>query len=182
MPEICIETARMILRTEAPGDLEIWAQHMNTEQVTDHLGGPRPLLKIEANFARNAACQAQHGFSFWIMQHKINGDVIGNCGLKRVDNEHASMQGELEIGWSLRADYWRQGYAFEAAAACLDYAFRQLDASRIFAMTADRNEPSWRMMDKLGMQRREELDFIDPEYPAKDNPTIIYSIEQSAWQ
>ncbi len=177
MPEIILETARLILRTEAPGDRAIWAQHMNTPQVMEHLGGPRDVHKIEAGFERMAACRALNGFSFMIMQHKITGDVIGNCGLKQIDGRIPSM----EIGWSLRADYWRQGYAMEAARATLDLAFQRFDAPHVLALTSERNIPSWKMMEKLGMVRRPDLDFDDPDYPPEDNPTIIYWIEKSTW-
>ena len=180
MAEIVIETERLILRTEAPGDLAIWALHMNTPAVMDHLGGPRDLHKIEAAFAATAANRARHGFSFMMMQHKESGDLIGNCGLRRVDNPLAPaiMKDAFEIGWSLREDYWRQGYAFEAASAALDLAFNRFDATIVYAMTSQRNEPSWRMMEKLGMHHCPELDFPDPDYAPRDNPTKIYAIEK----
>ncbi len=180
MPEIIIETDRLILRTEADGDQAIWAQHMNSAAVMDHLGGPRDAIKIEASFAKTAANHAQYGFSFMMMQHKTSGDLIGNCGLRRVDNPLAPaiMQDGFEIGWSLREDYWRRGYAYEAAIATLDLAFNRFDAAIIWAMTSERNEPSWRMMEKLGMQRWAELDFPDPDYAPRDNPTKIYGVER----
>jgi RimJ/RimL family protein N-acetyltransferase len=177
--EIILETARLILRSEKDGDQTIWAKHMNTPAVMDHLGGPRDMQKIEASFAKSAAMRAQYGYSFMYLQHKESGELIGNCGLKHVDNPLAPqiIQGQMEIGWSLRQDYWRLGYAFEAASAAIDLAFGRFHASRIYALTSDRNIPSWRMMDKLGMHRCPKLDFDDPDYSPLDNPTIIYKIE-----
>jgi RimJ/RimL family protein N-acetyltransferase len=78
----------------------------------------------------------------------------------------------------LRADYWRKGYALEAATACLDLAFNRFDAKMVYAMTSERNVASWRMMEKLGMQHCADLNFPDPDYPPKDNPTMVYSIEK----
>jgi RimJ/RimL family protein N-acetyltransferase len=181
MPEIIVETERLILRTEAPGDLAIWVQHMNTPAVMEYLGGPRDPHKIEASFAKEAATRAQHGFSFMMMQHKQSGDLIGKCGLKRVDNPLAPaiMHSQFEIGWTLRAEYWRQGYAFEAATASLNLAFNRFDALIVYALTSERNTASWRMMEKLAMQRRMDLDFADPDYPPEDNPTMIYAIERN---
>ena len=181
MPEIIMETERLILRTQADGDQAVWVKHMNTPAVMDHLGGPRDPHKIEASFAKMAAHRAQYGYSFMLMQHKSTGELIGNCGLKHVDNILAPIEvhGQFEIGWSLREDYWRKGYAFEAACAVLDLAFTRFDAPRIFAFTAERNVPSWKMMEKLGMARRADLDFADPDYPPEDNPTIVYSIEKN---
>jgi RimJ/RimL family protein N-acetyltransferase len=179
MTEIILETARLILRTEKDGDQAVWAQHMNTPAVMDHLCGPKDPHKLEANFAKVAAAHARDGYGFMYMQHKESGVLIGNCGLKNVDNPLAPppMQGQMEIGWSLRQDYWRQGYAFEAANAVLELAFGKFRAPRVFALTSDRNVASWRMMEKLNMQRRADLDFADPDYPPQDNPTIIYALE-----
>ncbi len=176
-----METARLILRTEAPGDQAIWAEHMNTSAVMEYLGGPREQHKIEASFAKMAAMRATHGFGFNLMQHKVTGELIGNCGLKLVDNPLAPavMQDQFEIGWSLRAEYWRQGYALEAAIATLDLAFNRFNAPIVYAMTSERNVASWQMMEKLGMQRRADLDFPDPDYPPADNPTMTYSIQKS---
>jgi RimJ/RimL family protein N-acetyltransferase len=176
MADIIIETDRLILRTIAPGDIAQWALHMNTPAVTEHLGGPRDHVKIEANFAQTEAAFARDGFGFMMMQHKRSGDFIGNCGLKRVDNEYAPsvLLGEMEIGWSLREDYWRCGYTYEAAIATLELAFERHGADRVFAFTTDRNIPSWRLMEKLGMARRNDLEFDDPDYADYDNPTIVY--------
>ena len=181
MPEIILETARLILRTEAPGDLTVFLQHMNTAAVREYLCGVQEPHEVEAGFARMAACMAQNGFGFMVMQHKMTGDVIGNCGFKLVDERISSFQGSMEIGWSLREDYWRQGYAFEAAHACLNHAFTRLHAPHVLAITSERNVPSWKMMEKLGMARRADLDFIGPDYPPEDNPAMIYWIEKTAW-
>ena len=54
MAEIIIETPRMILRTEAPGDLAIFLEHMNTPHVQEHLRGVKEPHEVEAAFARMA--------------------------------------------------------------------------------------------------------------------------------
>ena len=153
---------------------------MNTPAVTDHLGGTRELHEIEASFAQMASEQAKHGFGFMLVQHKRTGMLIGKCGLMRIDQEiaPAALQGQLSIGWTLREDYWHQGYAFEVASATLEFAFSRHNAAAVFATTADRNVPSWRLMEKLGMVRRRELDFDDPDYPPEDNPTIVFVKER----
>jgi RimJ/RimL family protein N-acetyltransferase len=178
MAEIVLETERLILRTQAPGDQEQFLLHLNSPLVRQYLRGPQKPHEIEAGFAKVAAMRAQHGFGFMVVQHKATGDVIGNCGLKLIDGRIPSMEGSMEVGWLLRADYWRQGYAFEAANACIDWAFSRFDAPHVLALTCERNIASWKMMEKLGMARRADLDFIDPDWPPEDNPTIIYWIEK----
>ncbi|HCY03402.1 MAG TPA: GNAT family N-acetyltransferase, partial [Erythrobacter sp.] len=50
------------------------------------------------------------------------------------------------------------------------------------ALTSHANAGSWKLMQKLGMVRREDLDFADPAFPAEDNPTIQYSLTQEQWE
>lgn len=181
MPEIVIETERLILRTESQGDLEDYLKKMNTPAVMEYLGGVKEPHEVEAKFAKNHAMRAKYGHSFMMVQHKATGDLMGNCGLKRVDNPLASCVDDFEIGWLIRDDYWRQGYALEAAKACLELAFERLDAPHVVALTSQRNTGSWKIMEKLGMKRRPDLDFSDPEYPPEDNPTIFYAITAKEW-
>ncbi len=182
MPDIILETQRLILRTQAEGDVALFAKYMNTPAVRKYIRGVQELHEIEAGFAKMAASMAQNGFAFMVVQHKESGDVIGNCGFKTIDDRIPSMKDEMEIGWSLREDYWRQGYAYEAAYACLDHAFNRLGAPRVLALTSERNIASWKMMEKLGMSRRPDLDFEDPDYPPEDNPAIVHWIERRTWK
>ena len=84
------------------------------------------------------------------------------------------------MGWRLREDAWGRGYAKEAATATLDHAFGSLAADRVVAITFNQNEASWGLMKRLGMKRREDLDYDDPRYPEL-NPTIVYEIERKEW-
>ena len=89
--------------------------------------------------------------------------------------------GMMEVGWRLREDAWGQGYAREAATASLDLAFKRFGADEVVALTVARNTASWGLMKRLGMQRREDLDFDDPRFPPEDNPAILYSIDRETW-
>ena len=44
-----------------------------------------------------------------------------------------------EVGWSIRREYWRQGYALEAASAAIDWAFDNLNWSEIIHCIAPEN-------------------------------------------
>jgi len=82
----------------------------------------------------------------------------------------------------VREDRWRRGYAEEAMRAVLDWAFTRIAAPHVVALTSHANGGSWKLMQKLGMVRREDLDFADPAFPAEDNPTIQYSLTQEQWE
>lgn len=180
--EIVLETARLVLRTMDEGDARLQYDLLNSPEVTDHLGGPRELHTIEASHERSRAAFARDGHGFMMMVEKASGEVVGYAGLKRVDTPLAKNPGDFETGWLVREDRWRRGYAFEAMQAILYWAFTRHQAPLVVAMTAERNEPSWRLMEKLGMERRKDLDFDDPDYPPQDNPTILYAITREQWE
>lgn len=181
MPDIVAETDRLILRTIEDGDAALQHRLLNTPAVMARLGGVKELHEIEAKHAKARAFYAQEGFSFLMMIEKATGELVGHCGIKRVDNPLAHNQGDHEIGWLVREDRWRRGYAEEAIRAVLDWAFGRVGAPHVVALTSQLNEPSWRLMEKLGMRRREDLDFDDPAYPPEDRTTILYSLARSTW-
>ena len=177
-----LETERLLLRAIRPGDAELQLRHLNSPAIMAQLGGPATLEAIEAKHATTMALQAREGFGFLFLIERETGELVGHCGLKRVDCEFAKNLGDFEIGWLIREDRWRRGYAIEAGRAVLEWAFVNHDAPHVVALTSQSNQPSWRLMEKLGMERRSDLDFDDPRYPPEDNPTILYSLDRAAWE
>ena len=55
-----------------------------------------------------------------------------------------------------------------------------LQAERVVAITVGGNEASWRLMLRLGMKHRADLDFDDPRF-LELNPAIVYVIERNEW-
>lgn len=182
LPDIVAETDRLILRTIEDGDAVERYRLLNTPAVMARLGGPRELHEIETKHALSMAQYAQEGFSFLMMVEKATGDLVGHCGMRRVSNPLAPNLGDHEIGWLVREDRWRRGYAAEAMHAVLDWAFTRVGAPHVVALTSEANVASWRLMEKLGMERRPDLDFADPAYPPQDNPTIQYSLTAAQWK
>ena len=183
MAEIIAETDRLILRTEAEGDLDRWMEVMNTAAVMQHLGGVCERHEVEARFVKKADGIAKFGYDFWHLQTKTDGLLIGHCGFGPIDVDAAGpvLNGRTQIGWSVAESHWRMGYANEAARAAIDLAFNRFGIDQLYAQTSNANRASWAMMEKLGMHRAPELDYIDPDYPPEENPTIIYQLSQAQW-
>ena len=152
MADIIAETDRLILRTIAEGDAALQDRLLNTPIVMERLGGVKELHEIEAKHAKSRALYAQEGFSFLMMIEKETGELVGHCGIKRVDNALAHNLGDYEVGWLVREDRWRRGYAEEAMRAVLDWAFGRVGAPFVVALTSDLNVASWKLMEKLGMR------------------------------
>ncbi|WP_120716841.1 GNAT family N-acetyltransferase [Tsuneonella amylolytica] len=181
MDDVRIETDRLVLRDWREGDLPRFLEGTNTPAVMRWLGGVMDESGQAALVERVTGCRARNGFCFWIVERKSDGAVLGFCGLKRADAPGSTVTGQFEVGWRLREDAWGQGYAREAATAALDAAFGRFGADEVVALTVDGNAPSWGLMLRLGMRRREDLDYVDPRYGADLNPTTVYSIDKAAW-
>lgn len=74
-----------------------------------------------------------------------------------------------------------EGIAKEAAIASLDLAFGRFAAPHVIALTIAQNEASWGLMHRLGMKRREDLDFVDTRFGPELNPNMVYRIEAAEW-
>ncbi|MBH1942861.1 GNAT family N-acetyltransferase [Erythrobacter sp. YJ-T3-07] len=181
MAESILETERLRLRRIEPGDAQLQFRLLNTPAVMHHLGGPLSVEAIEQKHSKSMDLHEHEGFSFLFLIERDTDEFVGHCGLKRVDAEGARNPGDFEIGWLIREDRWRRGYAIEAVRAVLRWAFVDHDAPHVVALTSHANEPSWRLMERLGMERREDLDFENPRFPPEDNPTILYSLGREAW-
>ena len=184
MAEFRLETERLILRREAEGDLAVWLDHMNTTEVMGRVGGVQPAENVAEAFRKMARTSAGGGPSFLFVALKSDGTLIGKCGLSRIDTAvaPAALRGEVQVGWTLRTDYWGRGYAREAAEAALALAFDRFALARVYAQTSESNVPSWRLMERLGMRRCAELDYPDADYPPHDNPTMIYGLDAADWR
>ncbi len=177
-----LETPRLALRTWRDSDVTPFIAAMNTPAVMRWLGGVQDAAAARASIARWQGYQAEHGHSFWIVERQADRAMLGFCGLKRCDAPGAPMIGAMEIGWRLREDAWGNGYAREAAQACLDAAFTTFDADDVIAITVAANAPSWGLMQRLGMIRARACDFHDPRQPLADGEkAIVYRIERRDW-
>lgn len=184
MASIVAQTGRLRLRTWDEADETRFYRIMNNPAVMRWLGGVQTPQEWRQAYERLLQYERGLGFTFWIVDGGQDEEILGFCGLKRANAPGAdAIAGEVEIGWRLRQEAWGQGYAKEAAIASLDLAFDRFDAPRVVAVTAVRNEPSQGLMKRLGMRRREELDFIDQRFAADSdvNPQVVFTIESEGW-
>lgn len=103
-----------------------------------------PLVILESGVAK----QARNGFSFWIWRERESGEPVARVGLGQVAIEGEDM---IEVGWSVPSDQQGRGYASEAAAASIAWAFENLGLEEVVAFTMVENQASRRVMEKIGM-------------------------------
>lgn len=180
MPEFRHDTRRLTLRDWREDDWPEFWRVTNTPAVMRWLGGVLDAAGRAAAQARLESYRAEHGHTFWVVERRDDGALLGSCGLKR-SNQPGGPQGMMEVGWRLREDAWGKGYAKEAAAASLDIAFGVFGAGEVIALTVERNTASWGLMRRLGMARRADLDFASADFDPENPRIIAYAIGREAW-
>jgi len=181
MGKVIVETDRLRLRCWTDELKAEFVRHLNTPAVMRWLGGVQDQAAYDAGFERIESYQREHGHTLWAVERKVDGALLGFCGLKRVNSAGAPNPGDFEVGWRLREDAWGKGYAKEAAIASLDLAFGKFGAPHVVALTVTGNEVSQGLMKRLGMTRHPCLDFESTDPWAGSESVIVYRIDAEHW-
>lgn len=163
VPEL--RTVRLLLREWRESDLEPFAS-LNADPKTMTFF-PAPLSRRESDaFAQRIAEFFEvHDFGLWAVEVVGEAPFIGFIGLWQPDFEAAFMPA-TEIGWRIAAPFHRRGFALEGARAVLFHAFTTVGLEEVVSFTAELNEPSWRLMQRLGMEADPAFDFDHPRLDA----------------
>nr|MDO8134577.1 GNAT family N-acetyltransferase [Candidatus Njordarchaeum guaymaensis] len=108
---------------------------------------------------------------------KEEDTLIGGCSIRVSDPDNR----EGWIGYLIRRQFWRRGYATEATRALLAYGFNQLGLHRIYATCDTENVPSTRVLQKIGM-RREGLLREHKLQKDKWRNSYLYAILAHEWK
>lgn len=173
-----IETERLLLRVPGAADRATLHGWYADPRVMADLGPVMDEAAADATIARHHGYRAE-GLGFWLVERKQDSAPIGYCGLKP-GNPLTPLAGELEIGWLFDPTYWGQGYASEAAAASLTWAWANRAERRVVAITARLNPKSQRVMERIGMHAKPALDFEHPNFAEGDRlrDSVVYVIDQ----
>jgi RimJ/RimL family protein N-acetyltransferase len=164
-----IETPRLLLRPFGPGDAVLVHRVYSDPDVMRYVAtGPMADLAVtERLLADYAAHQKRLGYSFWAVVERSSGLLIGDAGLYRTP------AGEVELGYTLGAEWWGHGYATEAASAWLECAFSSLGIFEVVALAEPANIASLHVLEKLGMRRTgERMAFGRPHAVFRTQRTV----------
>lgn len=171
-----LETERLILRPWEDRDRAPFAAIVGDPHVMRFYTSTRGRAAAESWIDKMIAGLAEEKSAFLAAERKADGALIGLIGTGRVD---IPLRGDPpeEIGWVLGQRYWGHGYAPEGAHAHIAHAWRR-GLPELVAFTAVVNAPSRRVMEKLGMIRDMEGDFLHPRVPENHalRPHVLYRI------
>jgi [ribosomal protein S5]-alanine N-acetyltransferase len=88
-----------------------------------------------------------YGHGRWAVHLRSNLEFIGWCGLK-----YLSETNEVDLGYRFMKKFWGNGYATEAALACIEYGFTRLNLQRIVGRALPGNLASIKVLEKCAMK------------------------------
>ena len=145
-----LDTERLELHPFTEADADFVLRLLNEPSFLRYIGdrGVHDLDSARRYIADGpVAGYARHGHGLLRVVRRADGTSIGMCGVLRRD-----ALPDPDIGFSFFPDYWSQGYAQESARAVMDHARQSLAIGRILAITTRDNEPSMRLLGKLGFR------------------------------
>jgi RimJ/RimL family protein N-acetyltransferase len=171
-----LRTERLVLRPAVRRDAEAVLAYRGRADVAQWLGGrPSRVEDVLKGFAMNVLVE-------------LDGVVIGDVYAARQDGwaqepVRAQAAGSTAvIGWVLDPAYGGQGYATEAVRALLGVCFDGLGVRRVYAECFAANEPSWRLMERVGMRREAHnvQDSLHAELGWLDG--LVYALLAEEWR
>ena len=168
-----LESERLILRKMDYEDYDALYAVLADSDIMEHYPYTFDEVRVRNWITRNMERYSKDGFGLWAVVLKETGEMIGDCGIT-MQNIHGHLL--PEIGYHIRKDQQRKGYASEAAAACIRYAFEKRNFPAVYSYMKYTNIPSQKTAMKNGMNLIEEYEDPNNTY------TRVYAIQRAEWE
>jgi len=145
-----IHTDRLTLRPAASSDASAVRSYRRLPEVSRWIGADPSDADwpeyFEKRLARTLVIEKDH---------RVIGDLMlsSRDGWAQLEVADQAKSTEAELGWTLDPAFSGQGYATEAVRELIRICFVDLGLRRITANCFADNQPSWRLMERLGMRR-----------------------------
>ena len=145
-----LRTERLLIRAFQSSDLPAYAKLM------DDCFGPGPLPNhravLEYYIAGEQGRAILHQPPYGDRAILLGDELVGSVGLvPSIVPDGDLWRPEMGLFWAIAPEHRRKGYAGEAAKAMVEFAFGELNMSRLVATTEDENKASQEVMRRLGM-------------------------------
>jgi RimJ/RimL family protein N-acetyltransferase len=145
LSSIRIETERLLLRVSRIEDFDRYAEMLADDSAVRFIAGTTLRAAAWRRFLQMPGAWHLQGFAMFSLIEKASGRWIGQAGPWRPEGWPGN-----EIGWSLHPEACGHGYATEAAAAAMDWAFERLGWAEVIHGIEPENIASQRVAQRLG--------------------------------
>ena len=154
-----VDTAQLSLREMKNSDAGFYLEMLSDPDFKANIGDRGVLTEQDAlthMHDRVYASYEAHGFGMYLVTRKSDGESIGMAGL--VKREFLKY---VDVGYAFLPRGRGQGFATEAAAACVELARERFDLKRLAAITDPGNGVSIRVLENLGFVSAGQVHYPD---------------------
>lgn len=135
-----IETQRLILRPMQDSDLDTFLSLFSDPVAMRYFPSTKNEAAVREWMIRIKERLKEDGISFYSVVRKSDREIVGYCGL--ILQQDVDGTDEIEVGYGLLNKFWGNGYATEAADACIRYGFDVKGFNRIISLIRPQNSGS----------------------------------------
>ena len=168
-----LETERLFLREMNEDDFDALYSVLSDSDIMQHYPYTFDEKRVKNWIEKNIERYCVFGFGLWAVCLKESGEMIGDCGLTM-----QNINGRIcpEIGYHIRHDCQRKGYAKEAASAVRDWAFKSTPFRVLYSYMKKENIASVATAKSIGMKKNS---YIPSEELSKEQElTLVYALER----
>lgn len=160
-----LHTQRLTLREPRAGDFDAFAAHLSDPETSAYIGSADRQTAWRI-FGCLAGLWMLNGAGWWSVEERETGQLVGTVGA--FFREH--LEG-IELGWHTYRPFWGRGYAREAGAEAMRYAFEVREEPRVKAFIDPANRASIRVALHLGLRYAAEEELFG-------KPVGLYTLER----
>ena len=149
-----IRTSRLRLRELRQADFEAYAANQADPVAMKHMSGVHDRRTAWRTFSALAGNWLLQGVGWWAIERLDDLAYVGCVGVF-----YREGAGDVEMGWFVFRNHWRQGIAAEAGRAALGHALDVFAAPRVTALIDPCNVASIAVAERLGFRYEKEVDF-----------------------
>lgn len=158
MSKFNFETPRLDFRPLEPNDVEGLYEIFGDPETMKFYPTVKTRQETGEWIDRSMKLNSERGMGFFALTGKETSEFIGECGLlpQNIKGEEC-----IEIGFHIKREHWRKGYASEAVIGCRDYGFGILGVGKLISLVRPENIPSAGVARKAGMTLEKEIIIWD---------------------
>lgn len=145
-----LETERLILRRYKESDINAIYEMITDERLAKYVKFPKLTKVEELECIKQWIKDADDSkYEKWVIERKSDGVVVGNIDVNTVVKKH----NYCNVGYTIRYDYWGNGYATEALKFVSDYLLNNRGYYLVECSCNELNKQSSRVMEKAGFRK-----------------------------
>lgn len=145
-----IETERLILRRYKESDIDAIYDIITDKRLSTYIKFPDITKEQELECIKEWIEEADDSkYERWVIERKDDGAIVGNIDVNTIVKKH----NYCNVGYTIRYDYWGNGYAAEALEAVSNHLLEESGYYLVECSCNELNKQSSKVMEKAGFKK-----------------------------